>query len=155
MSKLEIQKAKLNDIPKIRALINYESIENGTIKTRSLKELYMRIREIYVVRDEGKVVAGGALRIHSENLAEINCFVVAPEYRRKNIGSKIIKQLLDETKSYGIPRVISLTYTPGFFEEVGFVKGTKEELTQKINNDCINCERYPDRCKAEFYIKYL
>lgn len=155
MPKLEIQKAKLNDIPKIRALINCESIENGTIKTRSLKELYTRIREIYVVRDEGKVIASGALRIHSDNLAEINCFVVSPEYRRKNIGSKIIKQLIDEAKSYGIPRVISLTYTPGFFEEVGFVKGTKEELAQKLNNDCVNCERYPDRCKAEFYIKYL
>lgn len=155
MSKLEIQKAKLNDIPKVRALINHESIENGTIRQRSLRELYVRIREIYVVRDEGKVIAGGALRIHSENLAEINCFVVAPEYRRKNIGTRIIKKLIDEAKTFGIPRVISLTYTPDFFEKAGFVKGNREEISQKLNNDCINCERYPDRCQAEFYIKYL
>ena len=155
MSKLEIQKAKIKDIPKVRAMINRESIDNETIRQRSLRELYMRIREIYVVRDEGKVIAGGALRIHSESLAEINCFVVGEDYKKKEIGIKIIKKLLDEAKSYGMPRVISLTYTPDFFEKAGFVKGNREEMSQKINNDCINCERYPDRCKAEFYIKYL
>jgi N-acetylglutamate synthase-like GNAT family acetyltransferase len=155
MPKIEIQKAKIKDIPKIRSMINRESIDNGTIKTRSLRELYSRIREIYIVHDGNVVIASGALRIHSENLAEINCFVVSPEYRRKKIGSKILKKLIGEAKSYGIPRVISLTYTPAFFIELGFAKGTKEELAQKLNNDCLNCERYPDECKAEFYIRYL
>jgi amino-acid N-acetyltransferase len=155
MPKLEIQKAALKDIPKIKAMINHESIENGTVKTRSLEELYMRIREIYVVKDKSKVVASGALKIHSNNLAEINCFVVAPEYKNRGIEKKILKKLIGEAQSFGVTRVIALTYMPGILKEAGFARGTKEELTQKLNRDCIHCSRYPDECKAEFYIKHL
>jgi len=155
MAKFEIQLAKLTDIPKVKAMINLESREYKTMQSRSLEELYARIREIYVVRDQGKVIASGALRIHSDNLAEVNCFVIAPEYRGRGLGRRIIKKLLANAKSYGVSRVITGTYIHDFFEKLGFTKSTKEEISQKVQHDCIHCDRYPDECKAEFYIKYL
>ena len=69
---------------------------------------------------------------------------IAPTHIRQGIGAEIVRRLLDEGDTLGIEKFFTLTYKPEFFETLGFLRISREELPQKVWKECIDCPKYPN-----------
>ncbi len=140
---MKIRKAKISDIKTIHKLINDFS-KKGQMLPRSLNELYENIRDFFVAEEDRKILGVCALHILWEDLAEIRSLIVQKEYRKKSIGTLLVKKCLSEAKQFGVKKVFVLTYIPEFFKKVGFKEIEKSQLPQKIWGDCIRCPKFPE-----------
>ena len=77
-------------------------------------------------------------------MAEVRSMAVNRDYTRHGIGAEIVKQLIEEGKSFGVKQFFTLTYKPGFFQTLGFRTITKDELPHKIWRECIDCPKFPN-----------
>ena len=154
MKRLEFVKATLCDISKMQELVRPE-VESGIILDRSDDEIATNIRSYTLALFDGELIGFTALHIHTAYLAEIRSLIVKDGFRGQKIGEKLIHKVLDEAKSLGLQRVLSLTYRQSFFERLGFVEIPKESLPEhKIWADCIKCKHFPV-CNEVSLIKNL
>lgn len=152
--KIEFRKATLADIPKMRELVRPE-VESGIILDRSEDEIATNIRSYTLAFNGNELVGFCALHIHTSYLAEVRSLIVKDGYRGQKIGEELIRKLLDEGKSLGLQKVLSLTYRQSFFERLGFIEIPKETLPEhKIWADCIKCKHFPI-CNEVSLIKTL
>lgn len=151
---MSIRKARISDINAIHKLIN-DFAQKGHLLPRSLSELYDHLRDYVVIERAGQSIIGVCgLRICWEDLAEIKSLAVAPEFQGKGYGRRLVEASVQEAREYGIGKVFTLTYIPGFFVKLGFEEIEKSELPQKIWADCLKCPHFPN-CKETALIKYL
>jgi len=140
---VEFVKAKLSDIQQMQKLVLPE-VESGVILERSDDEIATNIRSYTLALHQGELIGFTALHIHTSYLAEIRSLIIKDGFRGKKIGEKLINKVLDEARSLGLQRVLSLTYKQSFFERLGFVEIPKESLPEhKIWADCIKCKHFP------------
>ncbi|MFT7859605.1 MAG: N-acetyltransferase [Sulfurimonas sp.] len=152
--KIEYKKATLADIAKMRELVKPE-VENGIILDRSEDEIATNIRSYTLAFNDDELIGFCALHIHTPYLAEVRSLIVKENYRGQKIGEGLIIKLLDEARSLGLQKVLSLTYKQSFFERLGFVEIPKETLPEhKIWADCIKCKHFPI-CNEVSLIKNL
>lgn len=138
-----VGKAKIKDVPQIHKLINYFA-EKGEMLARPLSEIYENIRDFFVVRDDERVIACGALHVSWEDLAEIRSVAVAEDSQQHGVGARIVKSCLKEAKELGIATVFCFTYQPVFFEKLGFSQVEKMTLPRKVWTECYRCPKFPD-----------
>jgi amino-acid N-acetyltransferase len=139
----QVEKAKINDAIQMHRIINLFA-DRGEMLPRSLSDIYENIRDYFIYREEGKVIACAALHISWSELAEIKSVAVAEEYQGKGYGNSLIKACLEEANELGIPTVFCLTYRPGFFGRFGFSEVDKMELPQKVWSECYRCPKFPN-----------
>jgi len=141
---ISLCKAKLTDIPAMREMVASE-IKEGIILDRSEDEVATNIRSYVLAKEDEKLVGYTALHIHSPRLAEIRSLIVDEAYRGQKIGQKLVEFALQEAREIGVAEdVLVLTYSPGFFEKLGFVEINKEVIPEhKIWADCIKCIHFP------------
>ncbi|MDH4943907.1 N-acetyltransferase [Sulfurimonas sp. C5] len=152
--KIDFRKATLADIAQMRELVRPE-VESGVILERSEDEIATNIRSYTLAFHGDELVGFCALHIHTSYLAEVRSLIVKDGYRGQKIGEELIKKLLEEAKSLGLQKVLSLTYKQSFFERLGFVEIPKETLPEhKIWADCIKCKHFPI-CNEVSLIKNL
>ena len=152
--KVKYIKANLSHIGEMRALILPE-VESGIILDRSEDEIATNIRSYTLAYKENILVGFTALHIHTLDLAEIRSLIVSATLRGQKIGENLVKYAVEEAKSLGIKRVLSLTYKQSFFERLGFIEIPKESLPEhKIWADCIKCKHFPV-CNEVSLIKSL
>ena len=140
---MKVDNAKVGDADSIRRMIN-RFADKGDILPRALSEIYENIRDFFVVRNEGEVVACAALHISWLDLAEIRSLAVDEKNQNQRIGSLLVQACLDEAKAMGIPTVFCLTSEPAFFEKHGFKLVDKAELPRKVWGECYRCPKFPD-----------
>lgn len=146
MSKVKlnkVEKARISDVPEIHRLVNYFA-EKSLMLARPLSEIYENIRDYFVVRQEGRVIACAALHISWSDLAEIKSVAVDEENQKQGIGDQIIRACLKESEELGIATVFCLSYAPAFFEKLGFTQVDKMELPRKVWTECYRCPKFPD-----------
>ena len=152
--KIELVKATLADIVNMQELVLPE-VESGIILTRTADEIATNIRSYILAKEGSELVGFCALHIHTSSLAEIRSLVVKESKRGKGIGEGLIAKAMDEAKTLGLQKVLSLTYKQAFFEKLGFVEIPKESLPEhKIWADCIKCKHFPI-CNEVSLIKTL
>jgi len=140
---MRVDKATIANATSIHQTIN-RFADKGEMLPRALSEIYEDIRDFFVVRNEGEVVACVALHVSWLDLAEIRSLAVDEKYQNRGIGSLLVKACLDEAKELGIPTVFCLTYKPAFFQKQGFHLVDKAELPRKVWSDCYRCPKFPD-----------
>jgi len=145
--------AKVADGQAIYELINTYA-QRGMMLPRSRSAVYQNIRDFVVAEEEGQVVGCGALQITWADLGEVRSLVVADSRQGRGIGTAIVRALLEEARSLGLPQIFALTYQSGFFVRLGFHAVDKDALPQKIWADCIDCVKFP-YCDEEALITYL
>lgn len=138
-----IEKAKISDVPEMHQLINCFA-EKGKMLARPMSELYENIRDYFVVKQGGRLIACVALRVTWSDLAEIKSLAVAENSQKQGIGSQLVEACLREARELGIPTVFCLTYRSVFFERLGFSQIDKMELPQKVWTECYRCPKFPN-----------
>ena len=138
-----VEKASINDVPQMHKLIN-SFADKSEMLPRSLSEIYENVRDYFVVRDGGQLIACAALHVNWSDMAEIRSVAVAEDSQGQGIGHRLITACLQDAGRLGIPTVFCLTYQPGFFEKLGFTQVDKMELPQKIWNECYRCSKFPN-----------
>jgi amino-acid N-acetyltransferase len=139
-----IRTARMEDVKDIHTLIN-SFAGDGLLLNRSISSLYDKLRDFHVFTDDDNTLLGVcALQITWDNLAEVRSLAVKKEAQGKGIGAQLVRSCLAEAEKFGIQRIFTLTYQPGFFEKLGFKHIDKKELPHKIWSDCIHCHKFPD-----------
>lgn len=138
-----IEKATIKDAIHIHKMVN-EFARQGRMLPRSLSEIYENIRDFFVIRQEGQVIACSALHVTWADLAEVKSTAVKQELQRQGWGEKLVQACLDEANQLEIPRVFCLTYVPDFFTKCGFQQISRDDLPQKIWGECFKCPKFPD-----------
>lgn len=140
-----IRKARIPDVPAIQKML-VEFAKEGKLLARSLSELYMNLRDMYVAVDEecGKVSGCCSLHIIWDDLAEIRSLAVSESHQGKGLGRRLVESCVTEGRDLGIARLFTLTYETAFFEHVGFRIVDKNVFPQKIWADCLHCPKFPE-----------
>lgn len=139
------RQATFADVEEIYKLIaGYAS--QGIMLPKTHSVLYETIREFVVAveRKSGKIVGCGALHTTWANLAEVRSMAVDKNFQRKGIGGEIVRELLIEGRRIGVKKFFTLTYSPKFFQSLGFKTVPRESLHQKTWRDCLNCSKFPN-----------
>lgn len=136
-----VRKAKITDVPAIQRLVNFYA-QKGELLPRTLEELYQRVRDFYVLEQDGQIAGVCSLFIYRADLAEIRSLAVQPEREGKGIGRAVTEACIAEARALLIKRVFALTYKTAFFERLGFRVVNKIDLPEKIWKDCLKCSKY-------------
>jgi amino-acid N-acetyltransferase len=138
---LTIRKARLGDVPILHRLINYYAGERVMLP-RTLTDLYENVWEFTVAEEDDKLVGCGALKLYSQEIAEIRSLCVDAALKSKGIGCEVMESLLAEAEGFGLKTVFALTVAPTFFEKLGFREVPRERFPTKVWRDCLRCDRY-------------
>ena len=140
---IKVDRARVSDANSLHRLISHFA-DNGEVLPRALSEICEGIRDYFVVRERGRVIACAALQVTWADLAEIRSLAVDEKEQNHRIGSVLVKACLEEARELGIPRVFCLVRKPAFFEKHGFRLIDKKELPQKVWAGCYRCPKFPD-----------
>ena len=140
---MRIKKAVIEDIKAIHQILNHYAGQ-GVLLPRSLSELYDHLRDYFVLKDVDK---GGLLHgvcglgICWEDLAEIKSLAINENQQGKGFGGLLVEACLEDARFFGLKKVFTLTYVPGFFKRLGFDEVEKSALPHKIWSDCLKCPK--------------
>jgi amino-acid N-acetyltransferase len=148
-----IRPASVADGQAIYELVNMYA-RQGVMLPLSQSAVYQAIRDFVVAEGEGQVLGCGALQITWRDLGEVRSLAVADGWQGQGIGRRVVRELLQEARALGLPRVFALTYQRSFFLRLGFQPVDKETLPQKIWADCVDCVKFPN-CDEEAMIIQL
>ncbi len=140
---MKVDRARVSDANSMHRLISHFA-DKGEMLPRALSEIYDGIRDYFVVRKGGRVIACAALHVTWADLAEIRSLAVDKNEQNQSIGSLLTQACLEEAKELGIPKVFCLVRKPAFFEKHGFQLIDKKELPQKVWAECYRCPKFPD-----------
>jgi amino-acid N-acetyltransferase len=150
---IKVDRARVSDANSMHRLISHFA-DKGEVLPRALSEIYEDIRDYFVVRKRGRVIACAALHVTWVDLAEIKSLAVDEQAQNQRVGSALIQACLEEAKELAIPRVFCLVRKPAFFEKHGFQLIDKTELPHKIWAECYRCPKFPD-CDEVALIRHL
>lgn len=140
---MKLRKARISDVEEMMLLIN-SNAEQGLMLGRSRNMLYENIREFLLAEEDEKLVGVASLHILWSDLAEIRAFAVSEEYKRRGIGTQIVKTLEEEARELGCSKLFALTYQLEFFKHCGYEEVSKNQMPQKVWTECINCIKFPN-----------
>jgi len=150
---IKVDRARVGDASSVHRLIS-RFADKGEVLPRALSEIYDGIRDYFVVRKGGRIVACAALHVTWVDLAEIRSLAVDEEEQKQRIGSLLVQACIDEAKELGIPKVFCLVRKPAFFERHGFQLIDKMELPQKVWAECYRCPKFPN-CDEVALIRHI
>jgi|SRR6185312_10392306 len=99
----------------------------------------MQPGQFRVLSDNGKVIAFGRLRKHSD-ATEICSVGVATDFQKRGFGKKIVEHLLQQANG----EIYLVTVVPDFFAKIGFKKVDKypDSLKHKV-----------EICSTEYHVQ--
>jgi amino-acid N-acetyltransferase len=150
---IKVDRARVGDANSMHRIISHFA-DKGEMLPRALSEIYEDIRDYFVVRKRGRVIACAALHVTWIDLAEVRSLAVDEKEQNHRIGSALVQACLKEAKELGISKVFCLVRKPAFFEKYGFQLIDKTELPQKVWAECYRCPKFPN-CDEVALICYL
>ena len=140
---MKIRQAHMKDVDVMHKLITHYA-DQGLMLPRNINVLYQTLRDFVIIEEDEEIKGIGSLHILWHDLAEIRSLAIAPNKLHNGLGAKIVAYLLEEARTIGLKKVFTLTYQPVFFEKNGFHIIPKEELPQKIWQECVHCIKFPN-----------
>lgn len=141
LSRWEVRKALMPDIPALLKLINGFATR-GIMLPRTEFELVENIRDFTVVYDGNQLIACGALHIYTARAAEIRSLAVDPNFQKNGVGAVLMEALEREARAFDLHALFAFTYVPGFFRKQGYLEVDRGELPLKAWKDCLRCPKF-------------
>lgn len=128
----EIRPATHRDIDGIVNLIQ-PFIEKGVLVPRSRGQLELEVERFDVIERDGVLLTCGMLYTFPEdNVAEVGCLAVHPEYQSIGRGSKMLMHLQNKAYKAGFSKLFVLTtQTEHWFQDHGFEPAGFGDLPMK------------------------
>lgn len=140
-AEVTVRAARIADMRKVEPLIREFAAENLMLP-KSYDQLARSFREFVIASDgDGQVLGCGALRIYTEELAEICSLAVDSRHQGAGIGGRVVGQLLEEAHALQLTTIFALTLRADFFVRLGFRVVEKEEFPLKVWADCRSCPK--------------
>ena len=118
-----LRNATLQDAVLIYTLLQ---TEKGKVVFRSLEDILENIKNFIVYQTGDNMLSGCvAFENYSPKIAEIRSLVVAPLFRKKGVGTALVKQALKRAKKG--QEVFVVTSDREFFNNIGFQQQLKEK----------------------------
>ncbi len=137
----DIRIATVQDIPSLIELISPLE-QQGILVKRSREQLEMEISNYTIIDRDGVIIACAALNPYlNENMAEMACVAVHPDYRSSSRGDILLDAIQKRAKQQGIGKLFVLTTrTVHWFQERGFKLANVEDLP-KYKREHYNYQR--------------
>ena len=128
----DIRQASIDDVGGILDLIRPME-EDGSLVRRSRELLEIEINHFMVTERDGLIVACAAIYPYAdEQVAELACLAVHPDYRKEGRGDQLFQFITKKAGAEGIEKLFVLTTrTAHWFRERGFKPGKIEDLPVK------------------------
>jgi amino-acid N-acetyltransferase len=140
---MTVDRALIADVPRIKGLTDGYA-DSEIVLRLDLSDIYERLANYIVARDDtGEVVGCVNLTVFDQSLAEVRSLVVSPDHQRRGLGRDLMTELISRARRLGVPKLFALTYAVDFFLSLGFARGRKADMPQKIWKDCIKCPKFP------------
>lgn len=145
-----LREANIDDVAALVSLISPMEAD-GTLVRRGRELLEQEIERFTVVEYDGMLVGCAALYPFSEeNVAELACLAVVPEYRRAGLGDQLLRRIERRARMQRLERLFVLTTrTAHWFRERGFSEAGPDALPQR-KRDLYNLQR-----RSKVFIKSL
>lgn len=143
---MTIRRARPADVRDIRALVQ-PLAARGVLVAKDSVAYYEGIQEFWVAELAGRIVGCGALHVMWEDLGEVRTLAVAPDALGHGVGSRLLRQLLDDARELGLQRVFCLTFETAFFTRHGFEVIEGQAVTPEVYAELL---RSYDEGVAEF-----
>ena len=120
----DLREARIDDVTGILQLIAPLE-QQGMLVRRSREQLELEINRFSVIERDHKVIACAALYpFPEEQVGEVACLAVHPDYRGEGRGDRLLAHLEDKARGLGLERLFALsTHTLHWFRERGFLAG--------------------------------
>lgn len=141
-----IRDALLEDAADIAALLK-PYVEKKILLQRSLDEIRDNVDKTVVEVEGDRIVGTTSLVFFSDTLCEIRALVISDAVQGSGIGRRLVLAAEDKAQRLQPARPLkffALTYTPEFFERVGYTRTTKDMFPEKIYEVCNFCLRKDD-----------
>jgi len=127
-----LRQAEIQDVGGILELISPLE-ENGTLVKRSRERLETEIDQFTIVERDGMIIACAALYPTAKNdLVELACLAVHPDYRNEGRGDALLAWMEQKTLESGAEKLFVLTTrTAHWFRERGFKPADLKALPGK------------------------
>ena len=127
----KIRKATIDDIGGILELIRPLE-EQGILVRRSREQLEMEINKFtVVVRDNLTIACAALYPFPEEQIGEMACVAVHPEYRSSSRGELLLQHICQQASTMGLNKIFVLTTRSiHWFQERGFVPVDIESLPE-------------------------
>ena len=128
----QVRSATIDDIGGILGLIRPLE-EQGILVRRSREQLEMEISQFTLVERDGLVIACAALYpFPEEEMGEMACVAVHPEYRNSSRGEVLLERVMAQAKRMGLKQLFVLTTRSiHWFQERGFAPAGVEVLPER------------------------
>ncbi|MBK4775689.1 amino-acid N-acetyltransferase [Candidatus Pantoea edessiphila] len=137
----QIRQATINDIKGILELIRPLE-KQGVLVRRSREQLEMEIDKFIIITRDNLIIACVALYpFMEENIGEMACLAVHPDYRNSSRGELLLQKISSQACKMGLKQIFVLTTRSiHWFQERGF-KPVSVEFLPKIKKDMYNYQR--------------
>lgn len=136
-----VRPARIGDMRQVEALVNGFARDNLMLP-KTYDQLARLFREFVVAVDAAERVVGcGALRVYSDQLAEVASLAVDETVHGAGIGRRLVERLVEEAGALGIRTVFALTLQELFFHRLGFRTVPRENFPGKVWADCRSCPK--------------
>ncbi len=127
----QVRRATINDIGGILELIRPLE-QQGVLVRRSREQLEMEIDKFTIVQRDNLTIACAALYpFPEEQIGEMACVAVHPDYRSSSRGEELLKRIATQARQMGLNRLFVLTtHSIHWFQERGFIPVDVELLPE-------------------------
>jgi len=136
--RLELRKAREDDVPALLALINGYAARN-LLLYRTEESLRERLGDFTVAISDGELVGCAALSELGPRTGEVRSLAVREDQGGRGIGHKVVDRLLEEAAARDFLEVLALTRRVAFFQALGFEVTRRERFLDKLMGDCKAC----------------
>lgn len=146
----ELRPARIDDIPGILELLRPME-QSGALVPRPREHLETSIDSFLVTERDGTVISCAALFCFAdEQMAELSCVAVHPDYRTRGRGDRLLARMEAWARERGLRQLFVLTtQTAHWFRERGFVPARLADLPLAKQ------QLYNDRRNSQVYIKTI
>jgi amino-acid N-acetyltransferase len=127
----ETRQASVADVSGIIDLIEPLE-EQGALIKRSREQLELEIEQFSVIERDGKIIGCAALYPINENIGELACLAIHPEYKGGGRGDTLLKRISKVAKEKKLSQLLVLTtQSVDWFKERGFDLGDMSDLPKE------------------------
>ena len=150
-----VRRAHLNDINTIIKIIS-PFVNKLLILPRSRDDIKKNIKLFFVAENTKKkrIIGVSSIYLYDDHLCEIRSLCVEKRFQRRGVGSALVLRCEDEARTMGMKKIFALTFNPNFFAKLNYTISNKEDLPQKIWQDCLKCKLFLN-CKEVPLVKSL